>query len=280
MDEIEVSFFRTVTDQMPERIKLSQWLFGIKEYESLLTAVRAEKNKDAREVLKRKLPCITPSGIFRGASDQSLVEHSGFIGIDIDDISPMEAKDRLSVLPWVYYAGLSASGLGMWALVPIRHPAKHREHFMAIKNDMADHGLMVDQNCVNESRKRFYSSDEDPIINRSAQVYGKLAAKPLPEPVHLSGDEYHKARMLLSRIMHNHTDITQTYHDWLLVGGALASMFGEDGRWLFHQMSCYHEEYSKKKADKQYDKCLLNKRDFGIGILFKVAKKYGVLLKE
>lgn len=275
-DNVCVSYYRNVMDTSPGRIKLSVWLGGSQRYEHLVKMIRAENDKGARRSLKLRLPCITPSGIFGGTCDLDLIEHSGFIGIDIDDIPPIEAKHKLSMIPWIYYAGLSVSGRGVWALVPIMHPDKHREHFLVIKKDLAEHGLVIDPSCANVARKRFYSSDTDPMINKAADVYDRLEAQLMIEPVQLSGTEYNKAKMLLSRIRQTHTDITQTYNDWLLVGGALASMFGEDGRWMFHQISCYHEKYNRDDADTQYNRCLKNKKNFGVGILFSVAAKYGV----
>ena len=51
----------------------------------LIKRIRLEKNKTERNELKKMLPAICFSGKFTKRTDQSLIDHSGFICLDFDD---------------------------------------------------------------------------------------------------------------------------------------------------------------------------------------------------
>ncbi len=283
LQDIEVSMYRRLTDSAPEkRISLATWLFKPhKHYTGIINNIRNEGDAEKRKALKLKLPSITPAGRFAGNRDIDLVQHSGYIGIDIDNIDPVNAKGKLSAWPHVYYAGLSASGRGVWALVPIEDKGMHREHFRAIKNELANIGLEADPTCVNLSRKRFYSFDNDPLINTSVVAYQKTYKPQVYEELPASGgEEFEKVSLLLSKVEKSKTDITCTYVDWIKIGGVLANCFGEAGRSLFHDFSKFHPMYNKDQANFQYNRCLRNKKPFGIGVLYNVAAKYDVYAKK
>lgn len=83
--------------------------------------------------------------------------------------------------------------------------------------------------------------------------------------------------IIISRIEAAFTDITTSYTDWLNVGFAFASEFGESGRTFFHRVSRFYTGYTKADTDKQYDQCL---RSQGHGItirtFFHMAKEAGI----
>ncbi len=282
ISNIDVSMYRHITDRVPEKkITLMAWLFNRNTYYTpLINKIRKEDDYKQRKALKLKLPSITPSGRFAGNKDVDLLQHSGFIGIDIDNIDPLNAKDKLAAWPHVYYVGLSVSGRGVWALVPIEDPEKHREHFPAIKNELAEIGLDADPMCINVSRKRFYSIDRDPFINETAEIYQKTFSPKVYEELTASGEEFEKVKILLSRVQETNTDITRSYYDWIKVGGVLVSCFGEAGRSLFHDFSRYYPMYNKRESNHQYDVCLKNEKAFGLGMLYHIAAKHKVYVKR
>ena len=49
----------------------------------LVKKIRAEKNKDNRNILKQKLPAICFSGKFNKRNDNALKQHSGLICLDL-----------------------------------------------------------------------------------------------------------------------------------------------------------------------------------------------------
>jgi hypothetical protein len=48
------------------------------------------------------------------------------------DYTPAQLKQKISNIANVTYCGYSASGLGVWALIPLFDPSKHLEHFKAL----------------------------------------------------------------------------------------------------------------------------------------------------
>ena len=144
------------------------------------------KNEDRVKQLKVRLPAGIISGVAAdGIGQDNIVERNGVISIDIDakdnpDIHDWEALKRdLASLPFVAYAGISVSGLGVFALIPILDPTKHKEHFDSLDRRFADYGLKLDRAPQNISSKRFVSYDPAPVWNTEAEVYEQLVEAPL-----------------------------------------------------------------------------------------------------
>ena len=60
-------------------------------------------------------------------------------------------------------------------------------------------------------------------------------------------------------------DITGDYHQWVKIGFALASAFGESGRGFYHRVSRFYHGYSNRDCNRQYDRCLKAGRG-GVGL--------------
>ena len=88
-----------------------------------------------------------------------------------------------------------------------------------------------------------------------------------------------RVQSLIAQLQATHTDITSGYTEWLKVGFAIASEFGEAGRRYFHEISTLYTGYDATECDKKYDECL--KSDNGrtnISTLFYLAEQQGVKL--
>ncbi len=278
--ETEVSFYKNYWDRRPELIRLKTWLYEMRSLDNLVQEIR-KASPERRKRLKKQLPAITPSGVFEGRGAAQVIRHSGLICLDFDNIIDIgQTKDILSKLPYIAYVGLSASGMGLYALARISEPTQHKYHFEALKEEMVGYGLAVDPVCSNPAHLRFYSFDKHPII-KEATPYKKQIFCQSRRPEFFNSSPLFET--LLARVRENNTDITKTYADWLAVGSVLACSFGEHGRFKYHEFSRYHPEYCPERCDKQYDKCLgniLSSRPFGIGLLLNVAKKHGVFFRE
>lgn len=89
-----------------------------------------------------------------------------------------EAKRILATLPYVYYAGLSVSGRGLFAIIPIaaQDLTEHKTYFHALEKEMQTLGLTIDKACKDVTRLRVVSYDPDPYINPDCTTYT------LPQP--------------------------------------------------------------------------------------------------
>ena len=69
------------------------------------------------------------------------------------------------------YCGLSASGNGLFCIIPYADPTNHKNVFEAIKNDFEEMGIIIDKSCGDICRLRFLSHDTQPYVNKHAEVY-------------------------------------------------------------------------------------------------------------
>jgi len=281
---IKVSVYRNAKDNQGKITDLLRWLEGYEPYNNLVDQIRQEPDKTKRSELKKQLPGITPAGTFSKRNDESLVKHSGFIALDFDNLyDPETAKQYLKRLDFIFYCGLSASGAGLWTLIPVEHTDQHQRHYEALEADFTEIGLIPDPACKNLSRLRFYSYDPNPVFNLHALTYGKLA--PTKEPIDYTitepiRDNSTALDFLISKIERTRTDITANYYDWFKIGGALASVFGEGGRDKFHRISRFYPRYDKGKTDIQFSTCLRNQPGYSENMIFSIAKNYNLMLKK
>lgn len=139
------------------------------------------KNEALVKQLKVRLPAGIISGVAQGGIGQDdICQRNGVISIDIDakdnpSVHDWEAMKReLAELPFVAYVGISVSGLGIFALIPVLDPMRHKQHFDALERDFAARGLVLDKAPKNISSKRFVSFDPAPVWNTEAEVYEKV----------------------------------------------------------------------------------------------------------
>jgi len=246
------------------------------EWEDLVLRVRASKTDQEKRDFKSKLPAFTTSGIFNSRTDKGLVQHSGLIAIDFDNISFEQSaplrKDRYSFSGFV-----SASGYGYCIIVKIP-PDKHRESFRQLSEYYyATYGIQVDASGINESRLRYVSYDPEAFINYNASLFiPKSAQKPKKQPtfVPCTVSDFEEA---VTYICTNGIDITQTYEDWLYLSFAIESEFKESGRHYFHAISQMSAKYDAVRCDKQYTHSL-NHAGSGvsIGTFWHLCRKYNV----
>lgn len=144
----------------------------IGEYKDRVEAIRREKDKKKRARLKTNLPAFTGSGTFKKRGNNSLIEHSGRIIIDLDHIEDVnEAKAELGADPFVEYAFTSCGGEGL-ALVFKIDPDKHDQSFTAIREYIeSKYNYEVDKAVKEVARLRFVSYDPDLIHNPGADVF-------------------------------------------------------------------------------------------------------------
>jgi hypothetical protein len=285
LQTIKVSIYRDVWDKTSqETISLLCWLKGLQEHYPTIDLIRQEPDKEKRDAMKKKLPGITASGIFYPErKDENLMKHSGFIALDFDNlVDPEETKQFMAKVVNVFYCGISVSGRGLWALIKLQHSEKHRQQYKALEADFKALGLVTDPRCINISRLRFCSYDPQPVFNMEALPYQKITTEqewilPQFEPIRRSNGGLD---MLIKKIESAQTDITTDYVDWLKLAGAFASIYGEDGRERFHRISRFYNNYNPLETDKQFSACLRNTPNFTENIVFDIAKKYGVYLKN
>lgn len=233
-----------------ENIKSGYW-------KNIVDPIRLITDKKLYTDAKLKTPMVTLSGVFNERFDNQLLEHSGYIGIDIDDCDPDEVKSLLCPDKYVAAAFTSIGGKGLCVVFKI-NPKKHREAFAGISEYLYNnYKIVIDPTSVNESRARFVSFDPDLYDNIRNVVtftfYPKAKQPKRIEKVIYVNDDFN---FIMDQIIGNQVNITQdSYHVWLRIGFALVHKFGESGRHYFHTVSQYSSKYDPHVADKQFDAC-------------------------
>jgi twinkle protein len=180
----KISIYKDFNDLQGHQITVLGALERIRNGKSkeLVQKAREAKTKKEADELKKKLPAVCFSGLFNKRKDSELVEHSGYIVLDFDNVPNITQKrNELCAISYITAVWVSPSGKGLKALVQIEWKTMHKEHFDALMNDFSD----IDKTGRNVSRLCFESYDPDLYINPNPQVFNKLpikkAEKKLPQ---------------------------------------------------------------------------------------------------
>lgn len=281
--DINVSFLESHGSKPVER-NLHEILFDT-QYREQVEEIRAETDATKRSKLKKSLPSYTPSGLYNNSvKNEDLLELTGLICIDIDKKDNLniqdfaQMKDKISVIPYIIYCGLSVGGEGYFCLIKIAQPDKFKEHFKSIEQDFNRCGITIDNQCSNINRVRYVSFDPNPYINIDAIIYDRIIERDKQSNISKinTHDNLHSAYrvgLIMSYINANQIDITEDYKYWFDVACALANMFGENGRNIFHNVSQYNDSYDFRNTDKEFDKALKYRyEEITIGTFFRYAK--------
>lgn len=226
---------------------------------------------------KRQMPCYTPSGVFSVRNSEGLICHSGVLCVEWDKVEDVDAlKDLLGGLPFIFYAGLSCSGRGVFALVKIADPTKHRAYFRALADYFGGIGYKVDESGKDVCRLRVASYDAEPIFNANSEVWNELPRVVAPtytprlatatdERLLLAGVDY---------ITRYGVDITVGRNNWLAIGSCVKSIMGAGGEDVFVALSRHHPQYRESDARKTYR--TLSGSGYGIGVFASACSRAGV----
>lgn len=279
-----ISVYRDKTDTIGAVVTVGQFLCSTR-HKAEIEHLRSVDDADERRRLKGFLPAATISGVFSKRGEAGLLNHSGLICIDLDskDNPGMDAeqtKQRLSEFEEIAYIGLSVGGKGLFCVVPIAYPDKHKAHYRALEEDFKGLGLVTDSACKDVCRMRVVSYDPNPYTNYQATEYTHTKQQP-PTPIrHFSyddsGETVRKVYELCRQIQMAGVDITDGYLNWFETGASLASL-GEDGREAFHIVSRQNAAYDYNDTQKKFDNLLRTVGGYSIGTFFHLCTNMGLI---
>lgn len=291
-----ISYYKNALSRECVNVPLLSFLTSTKHraaIDTLRAAVAAGEPDSEIKRLKMGLPAGTISGVFAGEHKATnLVQHSGFIALDIDFKENThvrnfgDVKSEMCKLEEVYYCGLSCTGRGFYAVVPLRYPNKHLEQFKALSHILNGMGLVIDNACKDVSRLRFYSHDANHYLNTAAKPFeGVYSEIPPKYPKKTAGiftstlDSSNHLHGLCNWVQNTGIDFTPTYGIWFEVGAALANEMGEQGRCIFHILSSNHANYTYPDTDKFYSELLRHSYPFKFATIWHYAKLAGYTYK-
>jgi len=96
-------------------------------------------------------------------------------------------------------------------------------------------------------------------------------------PANYSNNLEYDVEIVIQRIEENRLDLTCDQGDWVKLGFAFASEFGEVGRNFYHRICRFYPGYNYSETDQQFNKCLKNgKSGASIKSFFFAAKQAGI----
>jgi hypothetical protein len=185
------------------------------------------KDKKERAKIKATLPSVCFSGKFTERKDECLVEHSGFVVLDFDDVKDVQdKKNRLLQDDYIYSCWVSPSGNGLKALVKIpKKPELHEGYYLALLDRFPE----LDSTSKNLSRVCYESYDEEIYINKGSQIwtnYKESEVKEVLPQAEYKQTDYSKVNDVLN-VLRRAKDGTK--HENLLKASKLAGGFIRGG---------------------------------------------------
>lgn len=260
-------------------------------YMNAIDEIRRTPDKERRKYLKkRNLPAASLS-VTLSTRDSNIEKteritgYNGMMALDFDDVFDLgEAKRKLAALPYVWYVGLSASGRGLYAIIPTdnRDWTRHGYYFNALEEEMKAQGLTVDAICKDATRLRFVSYDDGGIYNEGCEIYT------LPEGFMQREEE--KARRRTDQFAYQENDEKymkyakewfdrrvplDDYKDWYVVASALSTL-GEKGWDALELVSIASTHYNAVKNRKMFEYAMKSNRSITMGSFYYMCEKYGI----
>jgi len=182
-----ITIFQNITStDTPFHPPIEKILDRIKSGKSkdLVEAIRKEKDKADRNILKKKLPAICFSGEFPKRADNAIIEHSGIICLDFDGFKTASRRkairEGMEADNYVLSVFTSPSGDGLKVLVKIpRDIENHTRYFNALQEYWNFEEF--DTSCKNISRVCYESYDPSIYINYDSEVWDTAAEERFEE---------------------------------------------------------------------------------------------------
>lgn len=287
MADFEMSIWQNVEDAGYKADRQTMTVYSFidiiksDKYKVVAEAIRAEPDKDRRNVLKTALPSATVSGVFRERKKDGLAKHSGLICMDFDKLGDKvsEYKEALRKDKHTLAIFTSVSGAGLAVIVQI-DPLKHLESFEALeKYYYEQYSLVADTGTKDICRLRFFSHDPDAHINPQAEPFLKLPKpdkKPKKHYPYIPSTKTDIGK-IVQQAAQKGIDITDgSYVEWIRLAASLATL-GESGRGYFHSLSQHSSKYNYQQCDKKFDNLLRSASgNITIGTFYHFAKRAGL----
>jgi len=155
----------------------------------IIEVVRSKETKKEKDIVKQNLPSILFSGAFKRRANNAIIQHSGYVAIDFDNVDIEKVKGELIKDKYVCVCFVSPGGKGIKAVVKI--PPNIKEHpfrCMAITKHFENYKIDVDE-FKDVARICYESYDPDVYYNPDSKVFMGIEEPPKNKPMSVtSGD--------------------------------------------------------------------------------------------
>ena len=145
----------------------------------IIEKIRSIEDKDQQQQVKKRLPSICFSGRFSQRKAEYLLEHSGLICLDIDELKEKDLHDIKEAIcedEHVFACFVSPSGYGLKVIVKI-HPdkAEHKSQFLALEHEfnqlLSRWGAKIDRSGKDVGRVCYESWDPEMFYNEDSEIW-------------------------------------------------------------------------------------------------------------
>jgi hypothetical protein len=268
-------------------------------YKERTKKLRALSDGEYKAFKNQNLDHVTFAGTFSTRNNSGLVEPSGLMVFDMDDLeNPEWHKEKISrdtlVEIALIFKSPSGKGLKIVVWVDLRE-GNHAQHYLTVKKHFENEYNLTVDHAPDVARTCFLCHDPKAYVNESflsewpTESFTRLPVlkfeteharkhKPAKNRVHLL-DEL-KIKYIIDQLRQQGIDLTEQESEWSRLRFAFASL-GEVGRPLFHQLSSIYPNYRQEETDKKFDYGLENyKAVIGIKAFYEAAKKHGIDTRE
>ncbi len=181
---MKVSLYNTVYGDKIKDIDFIELFRDIQNgywFKQILACRKAlASSKDSYDRLKSKLPCFTPSGVFKtkkAPNQKNLVGYNPIVIVDFDKLDEFkiyEVIQAVKTCPYTLCAFTSPSGIGVKVLVKVASTIKqHKQAFKQVNAFYAKlTGVEADPQNSNINRACYVSTDGQAYYNKDAKVFG------------------------------------------------------------------------------------------------------------
>ena len=218
-------------------------------------------------------PAVTFGGTFTGtgtAKDISVM--SGLSVLDFDHIKNLpEVRQKLENDSNTFLLFVSPSGDGLKVVVKhgLTEPLKWQYLYFELEAYYLNtFGLETDKSGKDISRMCFlpyidtlFQNDKSTVwqytgaFEKGHLRYADICAPLIPNistATSTTDDLYNECFYISVYLFQNKISIAESYEDWLSYGYSLCAL-GEQGREIFHNISCISDKYDVDKCNEQYD---------------------------
>jgi hypothetical protein len=218
-------------------------------------------------------PAVTFGGTFNGTGKaEDIIIMSGLIVLDFDHIKNLpEVRQKLENDSNTFLLFISPSGDGLKVVVKhsLTEPLKWQYLYFELEAYYLNtFSLETDKSGKDISRMCFlpyintlFQNDNSTVwqytgaFEKGQLRYADICAPLIPDistATCTTDDLYNECFYISVYLFQNKISIAESYEDWLSYGYSICAL-GEQGRELFHNISCISDKYDVDNCDEQYD---------------------------
>lgn len=260
--EKKVTVFKNIwSTTEPMFINVVEVLKRIKDGNSkeLINKIRDCDNKDERDNYKKRLPSICFSGRFSERNSESLLEHSGLICLDIDELKESDIpkiRESIEIDSSTMACFISPSGKGLKVIVKINDSiVYHKGQFLSLEQHFNEilkpFGAEIDKSGKDVNRVCYESYDQDTYYNEDSDTWEEVLEE-VEEKKEVSDPD------IVISLLQKWMDSKWTYakgqrNDYLYRFGSALCRYGIDKNRAFGYLSSNYPDYPVSELKTNVD---------------------------